>query len=100
MTHPNAMTIDDQTLRKRLLFRSWHRGTREMDLILGRFAERHLAVMDRDRLDGYARLLENTDPDIYNWLTGREPRPGGIGDDLWRLLTVSFSPDATKESAS
>ena len=56
--------------------------------------------MDRDRLDGYARLLENTDPDIYNWLTGREPRPGGIGDDLWRLLTASFSPDATKESAS
>ena len=94
------MTIDDQTLRKRLLFRSWHRGTREMDLILGRFAERHLAGMDRDRLDGYARLLENTDPDLYNWLTGREPPPAGIGRDLWRLLMASFSPDATKDTAS
>ena len=94
------MTIDDQTLRKRLLFRSWHRGTREMDLILGRFAERHLATMDRDRLDGYARLLENTDPDLYSWLTGRAPLPQGIGEDLWRLLMASFSSHATKESTS
>jgi antitoxin CptB len=94
------MTIDDQTLRKRLLFRSWHRGTWEMDLILGRFAERHLAGMDRDRLDGYARLLENTDPDIYNWLTGRESLPATIGGDLWRLLMASFSPGATKDASS
>lgn len=94
------MTIDDQTLRKRLLFRSWHRGTREMDLILGRFAERHLAAMDRDRLDGYERLLENNDPDIYNWITGREPPPAGIGEDLWRLLSASFSPNAAKDATS
>ena len=94
------MPIDDQTLRRQLLFRSWHRGTREMDLILGRFAERYLPTLDSAQLDGYARLLENTDPDIYNWLTGREPRPAGIGDDLWQLLTASFFPDATKESAS
>ncbi len=71
-----------------------------MDLILGRFAERHLAAMDRDRLDGYARLLENTDPDLYNWLTGREPPPAGIGEDLWRLLMTSFSPDDTKDSTT
>jgi antitoxin CptB len=92
------MTIDDQMLRKRLLFRSWHRGTREMDLILGCFAERHLAGMDRDRLDGYARLLENTDPDIYNWLTGRDRPPAEIGGDLWRLLKECLSPDASKGS--
>jgi antitoxin CptB len=93
------MTLDDQTLRKRLIFRSWHRGTREMDLILGRFAERHLAAMDRERLEGYAALLENTDPDIYNWLTGREAPPATIGEALWRLLMESFSPDATKDAA-
>ena len=92
------MTMDDQTLRKRLLYRSWHRGTREMDLILGRFAERELAAMDRERLDGYARLLENTDLDLYNWLTRREPLPDGIGEELWRLLTQSFS--TSKDAAS
>jgi antitoxin CptB len=94
------MTIDDQTLRKQLLFRSWHRGTREIDLILGRFAERHLAGMDRNRLDAYARLLENTDPDLYNWLTEREPLPAGIRDDIWRLLMASFSSVATKDSTA
>ena len=94
------MTMDDQTLRKRLLFRSWHRGTREMDLILGRFAELNLEAMDRDQLDGYARLLENTDPDLYNWLTGRERLPDGIEKDLWRLLMASFPPDGIKETTS
>ena len=71
-----------------------------MDLILGRFAEQHIARMDRDRLDEYARLLENTDPDIYNWLTGREPLAPSIDGDLWRLLMASFSPDASKDATS
>jgi antitoxin CptB len=92
------MPIDDQTLRRQLLFRSWHRGTREMDLILGRFAEGQLAAMRRDQLDGYARLLEKADPDIYLWLTGREPPPKDIGEDLWRLLMASISPEASKDS--
>jgi antitoxin CptB len=94
------MTIDDQTLRKQLLFRSWHRGTREMDLILGRFAEKHLAGMARGQLDGYARLLENSDPDLYNWLTGREPLPAGVGEELWQRLMASLPPDATKETTA
>ena len=83
------MPIDDQTLRRQLLFRSWHRGTREMDLILGRFAEGHLAAMDRERLDGYARLLEKADPDIYLWLSG---------EGLWRQLMASISPEASKDA--
>jgi antitoxin CptB len=87
------MTMDDQTLRKRLLFRSWHRGIREMDLILGGFAERHLAALDRDQLDRYGRLLENNDPDIYDWLIGRAPWPAGIGEDIRRLLTASMAKD-------
>ena len=84
------MTINDQILRKQLRFRSWHRGTREMDLLLGRFADANLAQMDRGQLDRYAWLLENSDPDIYIWVTGREAPPDTIGDDLWQLLTASF----------
>lgn len=87
------MDIDDQTLRKRLAFRSWHRGIREMDLILGRFADRHLAGLDRSQLDRYAALLENSDPNIYDWLMGLAPRPAEIGEDLWRLLADSMSKD-------
>ena len=84
------MTSSSEIRRKRLLFRSWHRGTREMDLILGRFADANLAAMDRGQLDRYGRLLENSDPDIYNWLVGQGAPPNLIGEDLWRLLTASF----------
>lgn len=92
------MPIDDQTLRRQLLFRSWHRGTREMDLILGRFAERYLPALDSAQLDEYARLLEKADPDIYLWLAGREAPPADVGEGLWRLLMASLSPEASKDA--
>ena len=61
--------------RKRLRFRSWHRGTRELDLLLGGFADAHLGRMSPDQLDCYEALLRNPDPEIYSWISGDEPRP-------------------------
>jgi len=78
--------------RRRLLFRSWHRGTREADLILGRFADAHLSAFTAGQLDRYAALLEKSDPDIYDWLTGREPVPPAFDTDvLWLLKNFSIS---------
>ena len=80
---------DAETLearRKRLKFRSWHRGTREMDLILGRFADAHIAAMSPEQLDRYAALLENNDPDIYDWLTDRVAPPPSADTDVLQLL--------------
>jgi antitoxin CptB len=59
--------------RKRLLFRCWHRGTREMDLILGRFADAEIAGLSEDELDQLERLIEVPDPDLYAALTGGVP---------------------------
>lgn len=56
--------------RKRLLFRCWHRGTREMDLILGRFADAEIASMSDDDLGALERLIEVPDPDLYAALIG------------------------------
>jgi antitoxin CptB len=72
--------------RKRLRFRSWHRGTREMDLILGRFADAHMEAMTAEQLDRYAALLENSDPDIYDWLTDRAQPPSSAETDVLQLL--------------
>ena len=72
--------------RRRLRFRSWHRGTREADLILGRFADAHLADFTAEQLDRYGALLEKSDPDIYDWLTGRTPVPATDDTDVFRLL--------------
>jgi antitoxin CptB len=56
--------------RKRLLFRCWHRGTREMDLILGRFADSAISTLADDELAQLERLIEVPDPDLYAALTG------------------------------
>jgi antitoxin CptB len=63
--------LDD--CRKRLLFRCWHRGTREMDLILGRFADATIAELSDDELVQLERLIEVPDPDLYAALTGGKP---------------------------
>ncbi len=60
--------LDDR--RKRLLFRCWHRGTREMDLILGRFADAEIATLSEDELTQLELLIEVPDPDLYAALTG------------------------------
>ena len=66
---------DDRRRRKRLIYRSWHTGMRETDLLLGSFAERHVGAMTADQMDRYEALLANPDPDIYNWVTGTVPIP-------------------------
>jgi antitoxin CptB len=63
--------LDDR--RKRLLFRCWHRGTREMDLILGRFADAEIADLSDGDMTELERLIDVPDPDLYAALTGDKP---------------------------
>lgn len=72
-TTRSSQGLDDR--RKRLLFRCWHRGTREMDLILGRFADSEIANLRDDELDELERLLEVPDQDFYAAITGSQPPP-------------------------
>ncbi|WP_225768458.1 succinate dehydrogenase assembly factor 2 [Inquilinus sp. Marseille-Q2685] len=73
-------------LRRRLRFRSWHRGTREADLLLGGFADAVLDRLDADQLARYGDLLENNDPDLWDWVTERVPVPADSDSDVMRLL--------------
>lgn len=78
------------TERKRLIYRAWHRGTREMDMILGRFADAHVPDMDDAQLARFDDLLKENDPDIYNWITRREDPPANAHSDvLARLINMS-----------
>ena len=67
------MKID--VVRKRLLIRSWRRGTKELDLILGRFSSINVSKLEMAELDLYERLLSNDDHVIYGWLFGKEESP-------------------------
>jgi len=84
------VTASSEIRRKRLLFRSWHRGTREADLILGRFADQHLARFDEAQLERYEALLDCADPDIFAWVSGRAVSPPEHDHDVTRLL-LSFT---------
>jgi antitoxin CptB len=86
MTDSTRSTDGLDIRRRRLLFRSWHRGTREMDLILGRFADAHIADFRDDELDEYERLLETPDTELFGWLTGAAPVSPGSDTALFRRL--------------
>lgn len=79
-------THTDQKRRDRLRFRSWHRGTREMDLLLGSFADAHIHALTPEHVGAYEAILELSDPDLYNWVAGREPVPAEHDNDVMRML--------------
>ena len=76
--------------RKRLRFRSWHRGMKETDFILGRFANTHVDEFDDGELDLFEQLLEQPDPEIFDWVSGRAPLPPDMDNRVTRLL-VSYT---------
>ncbi|MCF1710910.1 succinate dehydrogenase assembly factor 2 [Tabrizicola sp. J26] len=68
-----AETAEDRL--KRLRMRSWRRGTKEMDLVLGPYADARLAAMDEPMLALYDRLLTENDQDLLPWVLGQTPAP-------------------------
>ena len=58
--------------RRKLLFRSWHRGMREMDLILGSFADARIGALTDAEIDQYERLLDVPDTELLRWITGEQ----------------------------
>lgn len=80
---------DDEALdrrRRRLIFRSDHRGNKENDILLGQFAQAHLHGFDPGQLDRYEALLEESDNDIFDWVAGRAEVPADKDSDVLRLL--------------
>jgi antitoxin CptB len=70
--------------RRRLLFRSWHRGIREVDLVLGRFADADIAEMTDAELDQFEAVLEIPTPDLLSWLMGEQPVPAEHNSPVMR----------------
>lgn len=64
-----------KVVRKRLIFRSWHRGTRELDLILGSFADRYVPGFSADELQMYDEMIQENDPELYKWYTEKSKPP-------------------------
>ncbi len=72
--------------RKRLKYRSQHRGTKELDLLLGRFAAARLDALDAAQVDRFEALLEAPSPLVYAWVIGQDAPPPELDSDVLRLL--------------
>ncbi len=85
--------LDDR--RKRLRFRAWHRGTREMDLVLGRFVDANLVALGDDEIVLLEALMEVPDPELYLWIAGTADVPVNYDTALFRKI-VAFHKDGPK----
>ena len=79
------MTDAPDVRRKRLRLRCWRRGTREMDLILGQFADAHLPDLDPEMLEALEALLSENDHELYYWVSGREAFPARHREILMQI---------------
>jgi len=77
--------------RRKLTFRAWRRGFREMDLLMGSFADKYMAGLDDDEVAEFERLLSVPDWDVYAWLIGQKPVPDNHkGPVLDRLIAFRY----------
>ncbi len=76
---------------KRMTMRSWRRGIKEMDLILGPYAEAHVAGFDAAALDHFDALLEEADQDIFPWITTAVPVPARYADLIEHIRSFALT---------
>lgn len=74
--------------RKKLRYRAWHRGTREMDLVLGPYADAHMEAMDTAQLDRLEALMSEEDPHLLRWVMGQETPPDHIDREFLALVVA------------
>ena len=79
---------------RRLLFRCWHRGTQEIDLIFGTFAESTAGRLSLTQLGRFEALLDCDDADLFDWVTGHSKPPPVHDHDVMHMLRASHSDQA------
>lgn len=87
--HPmseNEQTDRETEHRRRVRYRAWHRGTREMDLVLGRFVDAELGVMTDAEVAELETLMDAPDPDLFAWVLGQASVPEHLNTPIFRRL--------------
>ena len=93
MSGSTRTSADLDPRRRKILFRAWHRGMREIDLIMGRFADAEIGDMTDAELDEFERLIEVLDRDLLSWITGEAPVPENYDSELFRRLKAFHHHD-------
>jgi antitoxin CptB len=95
MTERSSEGLDVR--RRRLLFRAWRRGVREMDLIVGRFADTAIDKFDDAGLDDFERLIEAPNSDLYAWVVGSDAVPAAYDTAVLAQLRAFHATAASKD---
>lgn len=95
MTGLTRTSADLDPRRRRILFRCWHRGIREMDLMLGQFCEAEISNLSDEQLDELELIMAEEDNDLVKWVTGAEVIPERFDTPLFHRIAAlrpDFSP--------
>ena len=93
MTGRSSEGLDER--RRRLLFRAWHRGIREVDLVLGRYADAEIGKLSEAELDQFEAVLDIPTPDLLAWLMGEQEVPAHHRSPVMQeVLTFHLRPRA------
>ena len=98
MTGSDLSSAGLDARRRRILFRAWRRGMREMDIVMGRFADAQLPEMSDADMDEFERLLDAPDPSVLAWITGEEPIPTNYDTPLLARLRLAPSSALARET--
>ena len=83
----NIDKVEDlENWRKRLTYRSWHRGMKEMDLLMGTFADQHVPTFNAEQLRAYDAVLDIEDPDLYAMYMGQIPPSEAQNSDILTMF--------------
>ena len=92
MTGLSRTSADLSPRRRRILYRCWHRGIREMDLVFGQFAENEIGGLSDDELDEFEAIMAEDDHDLNAWITGAKPTPAVLQTPLFARI-AAYRPD-------
>ena len=84
--------------RKQILFRAWHRGTKEMDLVMGGFADEELPTLSEAELDQFEALIPLADRDLFAWISGAVVPPEYDTELFRRMKDFHHRPAAKRHN--
>lgn len=78
--------------RRKVLFRAWHRGTREVELLTGRFADAQIGELSEAEMDDFEQLIEVPERDLIGWITGKLDLPENYDTSVWHRMMAFHAP--------
>ena len=77
---------DLETYKKKIIYKASHRGSKEMDILLGNFINKYIELFNKNELHLLDLILDNDDDDIYQWILGKSDIPNEYQNRVFSLL--------------